>query len=35
VQQLVGMSRMYVAAGEFERAVRLLEGSSFGDAQAT
>jgi len=34
VQQLVGMSNMYVAAGEFERAIRLLESASFDDAQS-
>lgn len=34
VQQLVGMSGMYVAAGEFERAIRLLESASFDDPRS-
>jgi putative PEP-CTERM system TPR-repeat lipoprotein len=33
VRQLVGLSNIYVAAGEFERAVRVLQSSSFDDAQ--
>jgi putative PEP-CTERM system TPR-repeat lipoprotein len=32
-QQLVGLSSLYVAAGEFERAVRVLQSASFGDEQ--
>jgi putative PEP-CTERM system TPR-repeat lipoprotein len=32
-RQLVGLSSIYVAAGEFERAVRVLQSASFDDAQ--
>jgi cellulose synthase operon protein C len=32
-RQLVGLSRIYVAAGEFDRAVRVLQSTSFDDAQ--
>ena len=32
-RQLVALSNLYVAAGEFERAVRVLQSASFGDAQ--
>jgi putative PEP-CTERM system TPR-repeat lipoprotein len=33
LQQLVGLSNLYAAAGEFERAVRLLQSSSLRDGQ--
>ncbi|HJR71887.1 MAG TPA: tetratricopeptide repeat protein [Gammaproteobacteria bacterium] len=33
LQQLVGLSNLYAAAGEFERAVRLLQSSSLGGGQ--
>jgi putative PEP-CTERM system TPR-repeat lipoprotein len=34
VRDLAGMSNMYVAAGEFERAIRVLESASFDDPQS-
>ena len=34
LQQLVGLSNIYAAAGEFERAVRLLQSSNLGDSQS-
>lgn len=34
VRQLADLSRMYTAAGEFERAVRVLQSASFDDAQS-
>jgi putative PEP-CTERM system TPR-repeat lipoprotein len=34
VRQLVDLSRMYTAAGEFERAVRVLQSASFDDTQS-
>ena len=33
VQELVDVSRVYVAAGEFERAIRVLETASFDEAR--
>ena len=33
-RRLLGLSSIYVAAGEFERAVRVLQSTSFGDAQS-
>lgn len=34
VQQLIGVSNMYMAAGEFDRAIRVLQSTSFADDQS-